>query len=475
MIEEARNLDRSDQREQALKAYRRYLEVQPGDAGAWADYGGLLMVMDQLEDAQKACERALRIDAINPGAMVNLGCILTRQGRLSEAEGWFRRVLVRDPHRIDARLALANSLIRSAALDEARVELGRVIQREPGNPSAHQYLGGIFHRLGLWSDYQEEIDRYHLLDPSSAYVDYERGYLDLLFGDLIPGWEGYEARFRLPGLVGPKREFLQPRWTGESFVGRTLLLHYEQGFGDTLMFLRFASRAKALGGTVLLAVQPPLADLVATCPGVDEVIPHGAPLPSFDLQLPLLSQPHVFQIALEDIPAEVPYLGVPSRVPNREGLAALLSGPKVGIRIGLVWAGSSSHKNDLVRSIPSEELKALNVLPGVAWYSLQPGMAEEAPLPGLTALGPLLSNFSDTAYAMSEMDLIITVDTAPAHLAGALGIPTFLLLPFSPDWRWMLGRADSPWYPTLRIYRQPDPGDWTTVIDQVLSDLNDGE
>lgn len=474
LIEEARNLDRADQRDQALLAYRRYLELQPGDAGGWSDCGGLLMVMGHLDEAQQACNRALRLDPMNAGALVNAGCIQMQRGRLDEAEGSFRQVLVKDPRRLDARLALAECLVKKVDLVQARAELNKAIEHDPGNPSAHQALGQIFHRLGMWPEYEDEIERFRRIDPTSAYVEYERGYLDLLFGELAAGWPGYEARLRVPGLVGPKRQFTQPAWKGEAFEGKTLLLHFEQGFGDTLMFVRYARRVKALGGRVLVEAQPTLAHLVATCPGVDAVIPQGAPLPPFDLQLSLLSLPAVFNTELESVPSEIPYLDVPQVVPNRKRIAETLVTPEGALRIGLVWTGSSIHKNDQVRSIPPEALGVLSGLPGVAWYSFQVGMAETAPLPGIQSLGPLFSSFSDTAYAMSGMDLFISVDTATAHLAGALGVPVLLLLPFSPDWRWLLGREDSPWYPTMRLYRQPDPGDWGTVLQRVASDLSDG-
>lgn len=474
MIEEARNLDRLNQRQEAILAYRQYLALEAGDAGAWADYGGLLMILGRLEEAREACHKALSIDKANGGALVNLGCVLTHSGHLVEAEEAFRRVLARDPHRLDARLALAECLIKKEDLTGARAQLAKAVELDPGNPSAHQYLGQIFHRLGLWPEYREEIQRFLLTDPTSSYVEYELGFLNLLFGNMTQGWQGYEARFKLPGLVGPERHFTEPRWQGEAFPGRTLLLHYEQGFGDTLMFVRFAPQVKALGGRVLLAAQAPLADLVATCQGVDEVIPHGAPLPPFDLQSPLLSLPGVLHTNLASIPAEIPYLDVPDRVPNREQISAMLARTPGAIRIGLVWTGSSLHKNDLVRSLPAAALRPLAGLPGVAWHSFQLGVEDSAPLPGIIPLAPLLSNFSDTAFALRGMDLVITVDTALAHLAGALGMPTFLLVPFSPDWRWLLGREDSPWYPTMRIYRQPEPGDWDGVIRQILDDLVSG-
>jgi len=228
---------------------------------------------------------------------------------------------------------------------------------------------------------------------------------------------------------------------------------------------------KALGGRVLLEVQPQLAELVATCPGIDAVVPHGDPLPPFDLQSPLLSLPYVFGTELNTIPSMVPYLDIPEQVPNREWIAQLLAAARECTRIGLAWAGSTAHRNDEVRSIPSANFGPLAALPNAFFFGFQIGAAQPAPLPGFVTLAPWLSNFSDTAYALSGMDLVITVDTALAHLAGALGIPTLLLLPFGPDWRWMLGREDSPWYPSIRIYRQPVPGDWDAVLRKVVGDL----
>jgi hypothetical protein len=307
-------------------------------------------------------------------------------------------------------------------------------------------------------------------DPSSPRVEYERGLLDLLFGKMPQAWKGYEARLKIPEQ-GLARDFAQPAWDGRSFVGKTLLLHYEQGFGDTLMFLRYLPKVKALGGRVLLVVQPSLAALATTCAGADEVIPHGNPLPAFDCYLSLLSLPWVFQTDLDSIPAEVPYLDVPAFVPHRLEIGNILAASEGRVRVGLVWSGNSGYKNNAARSIPCAALAPLSTLPEVAWHSFQVGVDEGPDLPGMRSLAPLLSDFSATAYGLSGMDLVVTADTAVSHLAGALGIPTLLLIPFFPDWRWLLGRDDSPWYPTLRIYRQPDPGDWGSVIHRVVKDL----
>lgn len=472
LLEEARNLDRLDRREEAIEGYRRFLALESRHAGGWADYGGLLMVCGRLEEARQACERALKLEGSHASALVNLGCVFLRQDQLEASEGCFRRVLAKDPGRVDARIALIECLIAGAKLDLAEQELHWVIQQEPANLQAHQFLGHILHRLARWPELEREIERYLKLDPSNVYIEYERGFLSLLFGDLAQGWRRYEARFKVPGLVGPKRDFAQPRWKGEPFPGKTLLLHYEQGFGDTIQFVRFASQVKARGGRVVLEAQAQLAELVATCAGLDEVIPHGAPLPPFDLQLPLLSLPFVLGTGLEDIPSEVPYLDIPPRVPNAERIAELLTASEGKTRIGLVWAGHSVHKNDRVRSAPPACLRPLGALPDVAWHSFQLGPDEKVSLPGIVSLAPYLGNFSDTAYALSGMDLVISVDTVVAHLAGALGIPTLLMVPYSPDWRWLLEREDSPWYPALRIYRQPGPGDWNGLVQRMLEDLS---
>jgi hypothetical protein len=302
-------------------------------------------------------------------------------------------------------------------------------------------------------------------------AEWEQAGKSLIYGDLVRGWDLYEARHQIPGLITPERYFTHPRWEGEPFAGRTLLLHYEQGLGDTLMFVRYAPLVKALGGTVLLAAQAALAEVVATCPGIDVVIPKGTPPPPFDLHLPLLSLPWIFQTSLDTIPAEIPYLGVPKLAPNRQELDRELTRSMGSIRVGLAWQGSSAHPRDLERSIPPATLAPLAALPEVAWYGLQREGHLAEPFPGIQSLGPWLSNFSDLAHALSAMDLVITVDTAVAHLAGALGTPVLLLVTSWPDWRWMLDREDSPWYPTLRLYRQPKAGDWDSVVQRVLSDL----
>jgi hypothetical protein len=381
-----------------------------------------------------------------------------------------------DPAEVEVLLAFTGRLLEQGDLKAARSLLEKLLNEDPGNLVAHEVLVQVHLLAGSPALAHKEQTRraLFLAGMSGPRADCVWAHATLLYGEMPRGWDLYEARLAAPGLTMPERHFTHPRWDGEPFPGKALLLHYEQGLGDTLMFVRYASRVKALGGRVILAAQGPLADLVATCPGIDEVIPKGGPVPPFDLHFPLLSLPWLFRTDLASIPAEIPYLRVPSHVPNRQGLLDRLAQGEGRIRVGLAWKGSGDHPRDAQRSIPAATLSPLAVLPGVAWYSFQREDDLVDPFPGILPLGHLLSTFSDTALALQAMDLLITVDTAVAHLAGALGIPTLLLVTNIPDWRWLMDRDDSPWYPTFHIYRQQTPGDWPEVIQRLVSDLQGG-
>ena len=449
LLREAHRLDQAGQWDEAAEAYRAFLDLQPGNAAVLADFAGLLWVSGKLEQAQELCYQALSIDPTCPGARINLGCILVQQRQWDEAEGLFRRVLAADPTRNDARLALVEGLMKKGDLESAKAALERAMAQDPASPEAHKMRYRILAHEGNHGAACQEIRRWFALPGALPRVEeqWELSNLSLLFGDMPKGWEQYQARLQRPEGSKPQPHPDHPRWKGEPFVGKTLLVDWEQGLGDTLMFVRYAPQVKALGGRVLWSVQPSLADVIATCPGVDEVIPMGAPLPPFDLHVPLLSLPWVFKTDLTSLPAEIPYLRVPGHVPNRQCLTEVLEASTGRVRIGLAWAGSPVHVRDKERSMPTAALEPLAALQGVAWHSFQFGPLEAIPLPGVIQLGPLLNSFSDTALAVAAMDLVVTVDTALAHLAGALGIPTFLLLHAFPDWRWFLGRQDSPWVP----------------------------
>jgi len=459
--------------EETVRAFERYLAVQPGDALAWADMAGILVGLQRHGEALEACARALALQPNQASALFHQAAVYLRQGKLKEAEALLDKVLALAPGRVDALLALTKCRLGRLDPAGAKALLDQVLAVDPANIQAHQFLGQIFYGQGRWPEFHAEMERFRQVDPTSRYLEFETGFENLLRGVMPEGWLQWEARLDVPGCVGPERNFQEPRWTGESFAGKTLLVHYEQGLGDTLMLIRYLPLVKARGGRVLLLVQPRLAYLVTTCPGIDQVIPEGMTLPPFDLQVSLFSLPAVFKTDLDSIPADIPYLGIPPQVSNAEAIAGALTASEGRTRVGLAWAGFAGHARDAERSIPVEALAPLGALPGVAWHGLQTGREETPSLPGYLSLAPWLTSFSDTAYALSGMDLVITVDTALAHLAGALGIPTLLLVTHVPDFRWMLERDDSPWYPTLRIYRQPRPGDWASVMRALVGDLSE--
>jgi tetratricopeptide (TPR) repeat protein len=449
----------------------RYSGLRTNFAELWALFSTALRDKQWLDEAEDACATALQLDPLNFRARANFSSIRMMQGKLDEAEIHIRRLMADHPKDEKARLLWITCLTWKGDSASASREIATVLQREPESFLVHKSVMGPYYSLGLWTEYRAEIERFRRVDSSSAFVDYEESFVDLLSGNMRQGWERFEARLKVPRDLRPQRSFAEPAWNGEPFAGKTLLVWSEQGFGDTFMFVRYLPLVKALGGRVLLETQPALLDVAATCKGVDLVLPQGAPLPPIDLHISLMSLPWIFRTDLASIPDAVPYLAVPKSVPHRHELLEQLAVAQEGTRIGLVWAGSPSHARDIERSLSGRALAPLKALPGVSWFSLQVGGQDAPPLPGLVALEPLLQSFSDTAFALDSLDLLITVDTSVAHLAGALGIPTLLLLTYQPDYRWMLNRHDSPWYPTMRLYRQPAYGDWDSVVQQVLMDL----
>jgi hypothetical protein len=308
------------------------------------------------------------------------------------------------------------------------------------------------------------------LEPDFAEARFYLGCLHLLEGNYRPGFAEFEWRWRWSGFATPHLEVAQPAWDGADLRGRTILLHGEQGLGDSLQFCRYAPLLAERAGRVLLQVPAALVAVLRTLDGVETVVAPGEQLPPFDVHAPLMSLPHLVGTTVETIPARVPYLHAdPSAMARwRERLR----GPSDGMRVGLVWSGNPAHPRQHVRSLPLACLEPLATVPGVTFYSLQKGPAAEEGhasnlgLP-LTDLGPLLEDFAETAAALSQLDLLITVDTSVAHMAGALGRPVWLLLAAVADWRWLLDRADSPWYPTLRLFRQHRLGDWQSVVEAV--------
>ena len=307
------------------------------------------------------------------------------------------------------------------------------------------------------------LDQEALLDqPLRARLGFLKGVALLLQGHLEAGLPWLESRFGMEG--GP---ILEPvplaPWAGEDLAGRTLLIQAEQGFGDVFMLARYVAVLAARGATVLVRPQTGAQGVLATCDGLAGLAEGDLVVPANALRVPIMSLPGLCGTTLATIPARIPYLHVPDQVPNRAAIDACLAQAGTKRRIGLVWAGNPGHHRDGDRSMAPEFLDLLADVPGVAWVDLQVSPGPRPALP-LLDLARYLTDFSATAYALEQLDLVITVDSSPAHLAGALGRPVWLALAWLPDWRWMLDRRDTPWYPTLELWRQPSPGDWGEVV-----------
>jgi hypothetical protein len=309
------------------------------------------------------------------------------------------------------------------------------------------------------------------IEPEHADARFSQAYLLLLTGRLAQGWREYEWRFRRKGRG--EGTLSRPRWDGAPLEGRTVLLRAEQGLGDTIQFVRYAALVNERGGKVVVQCQPQLASLLATCPGVDRVVAVGDPLPEFDVHIPLMSLPLVFGTTLESIPVKTPYLW-----PDEAALARWKDelGGERALKVGIAWQGSPSQLFDRARSIPLAQFADLAGLDGVQLYSLQLGPGREQLATWnvtrpIVDLGDRLGDFNNTAAIMRNLDLVVTCDSSPAHLAGALGVPVWVALPLARDWRWLLDRSDSPWYPTMRLFRQAAPGQWNRVFQGIQESL----
>jgi tetratricopeptide (TPR) repeat protein len=411
-------------------------------------------------------------------ARANVGFALIGLERFEEAEATFRETLALDPAAPEAHSGLGIALARQERHEEAAACQRRALELRPNYAEAHHNLGVSLLKLGKPEEaiaaHREGLRLQH--DAPESHGSLAVAYLVL--GRYPEGWREYEWRWRCKALADSVRSFARPMWDGSPLDGRTILIHAEQGFGDVLQFIRYAPLVKARGGTVLVECPAALHPLLARCRGIDRLLPQKAPLPPFDVHAPLMSLPGIFGTTVDTIPADCPYLAVPYELVEhwRRELD-----PIQGFKIGICWRGNAKNPYDPYRSLRLEQLGPLARVPGVRVVSLQkgPGTAEElrqaaerVPVLDLAArLDREAGAFVDTGAVMKNLDLVLSVDTAPAHLAGGLAVPFWVLLPFAAEWRWLLGREDSPWYPTGRLFRQRRPGDWDEVIARVAAAL----
>jgi Tetratricopeptide repeat len=390
---------------------------------------------------------------------------LLDQGKIEAAVACMKRAAAAAPDSAETWCNLSFALRMARRFAEARDAVHRALTLAPDRPETVESYGILLHHMGDGAAAMREMNRAVERAPDNPKTRWNRAIVALANGDFRTGFADHEARREIADLA--PRRFPMPSWSGERISGRTVLVHAEQGFGDTLQFARYLPLLVDKGARVVFAVQPELLRLFQNTPGLAGVVPIDGKLPLTDFHVPLLTLPLRFGTTIDDVPATVPYVTAPT------GLHATLArAPQTRLAVGITWAGHPTHKYDRDRSIAVEEFLALSDVPGAALYGFQTGArAQDLQSSGAGVLirdcSSALGDFADTAAALTEIDLVVTVDTALAHLAGAMGRRVFVLLPFAADWRWLRRREDSPWYPTLRLFRQETPGDWRGVMRRV--------
>ncbi len=456
--------------DEAIASLTQAIRLDPDHVKAQYHLGSALGQSGNLDEAAACLRRAVSLRPDFAKAHQMLGSVLANQGQLDDAIACCRRAVELSPSDAHAHAILGAVLNNQGALDAAAASFQRALELNPNDSSTHHNLGTVYASQAKPDDAIACCRRAVAIDANDAEAHYKLAVMLLLTGRLTEGWREYEWRWKRDGVV--QLPLPQPQWTGGPLAGRTILLHSEQGFGDTLQFVRYAEWVKQLGARVIVECKPPLARLLASCPGVDGVLSRGEPLPQFDLWTTMLNLPGIFATSLETIPARVSYLR-PDQ-PSIEQWKDELSGEPL-FKIGIAWQGTPTQSSDRARSFPLVKFAGIAATRGVRLVCLQMGAGREqlADWCGqpIVDFGDRLGDFHNTAAIMRNLDLVITCDSAPAHLAGALGVPVWVALAQVPDWRWMLERNDSPWYPTMRLFRQPTRGDWDSVFEAMRGEL----
>ena len=470
-------LEKRQHFDQALLAYDRALEINPHHAEA-ANHGGLLLFA--LERYEEALARFDRLEQIKPGQADTCymrGLCLDRLLRYDEASVIYRKALEIAPDLAEANNNLGIILRKSSRDAEALACFDKALQSKPAFAKALNNRGLSLSELRRFEEALASFSRASSVDPEYADAHFNAALVRLLTGDLEAGWVGREWRWKVPALGLQARPFTQPLWLGDSpLAGKTILLHNDEGFGDAIQFARYVPMVAALGARVILEVNEALRALLSEVPGVSQCLAKStAGLPDFDFHCPLASLPLAFRTRVETIPSAESYLPAPTDARRQPWESRL--GPRDRPRVGLVWSGNPDHKNDRNRSLALSALSPILDL-DVTFVSLQKNVRPEDKVT-LREIGSVrdieehLLDFTDTAALVSCVDLVISVDTSVAHLAGALGCPVWILLPYSPEWRWLLDRDDSPWYPSARLFRQTETRQWPGVLARVRAELQD--
>jgi Flp pilus assembly protein TadD len=436
--------------------------------------GVVLRAAGRNEEALGAYRQAITLDSEYARAHHNMGNIFLSQGRYEAAVEKYNRVIALDPESVETYNSVAVALHYLGEYAAAIQRCNEVLSLKPDYAQAYNTLASVLMKKGLYAEAIASYKHALQLKPDYAEAHCNLGMAFLLTGRFEEGWAEYTWRLKTH-KAPPLRHTATPCWDGTQFVGNRLLVHHEQGFGDNIQFIRYLPMVKRLGGTVICEMLRPLVGLFTGFPGIDELVEASsatAPAADFDFHVPLLELPRIFGTALETIPADVPYL----RADPVKAQPWRARFSRDELNVGIVWAGHPSHPEDRTRSCHLQDFMQLSNIPGVRLFGLQKGDAaaqvkDLASGTGPENLGEKLDDFAQTAAAIENLDLVISVDTAVLHLAGAMAKPVWGILAFTPDWRWMLDRQDSPWYPTMKLFRQRQHGDWDDVFKRVSEEL----
>ncbi len=459
----------------AEACYRHALTLRPTYAEAHYNLGNVFMKQGHLGEAITCYQRTLQLQPNRPSALVNLGNALQAQGKLLDAVPCFEQVVRIQPGFVEAHVNLGNAYHALERVPDAIACYRNALQLRPDFAEGHHGLGNALQSQGHIVEAMDCYRQALRLMPEHANAHFGLGLALLRQGQWQQGWPEYYWRWRTHDFKIPP--FPQPAWDGSHLQGRTIVIYAEQGLGDTIQFARYAPLIKERGGRVLLRCQVPLVRLLTNLPGIDGIVPRDQPLPPCDCHAALLNLPMLFQTTPATVPAQVPYI---SADPERRARWRAWLDQYPGRKIGVCWQGNPQHKEDAKRSLNMGSLTPWTQVAGVRLVSLQVGdgevrYAEKAKSLGMLDPGLLADEqgetFRELAALMSELDLVISVDTALVHLAGALGVTTWVCLAHVPDWRWLMNREDTPWYPTLRLFRQSRLGHWERVITRITEEL----
>lgn len=465
---------------EALDNYKQAIRVKPQFAKAYYNLANLLRNQKQLVDAVENYKQAIRLRPDYAIAYNNLGLALKSLGRDDEAIEYYKQAICIKGDYSEAYNNLGIALKDQGQLDEALENYTKAIRLKPDYPESYNNMGTVLHSQGRYDEAIEKYEQVIRLQPDHAGAHWNHSLLLLLTGRYSEGWKEYQWRRKIKSATFAYPHcYEKPCWDGSSFAGKRLLVHYEQGMGDNLQFVRYLPMVKARGGTVIFESPKAMYGLMRRFDAIDELVeavPESKPDVEFDLYTSIMDLPYIFGTTLETIPSDVPYLYADSAKVKywRDRLTG------AGFKVGLVWGGRPIRANEVLtlqyRSCSLEHFEPLANIPTVQLYGLQKGPAA-AQVKQLSKqfiienFGEEFEDFTDTAGAIENLDLVISIDTSAAHLAGAMGKPTWVLLKFDADWRWLLERQDCPWYPTMRLFRQNKGEDWDIVIKRVAKEL----